>query len=89
MVFDNVAKTIVVVAMARPEGPDADLEMVYQDACRRVDNLVEQLATGPCSLRPVDIRVGGEVSVDYQLSQTVSELKRFAWKTPLAAGIGD
>ena len=43
VVFDNVTKTIVVVAMARLDKPGVDPAAAYADACRRVDQLVEQL----------------------------------------------
>jgi anthranilate synthase component 1 len=59
VVFDNVTKAIIVVAMARLDKPGAAPETAYADACRRVDRLVEQLAAGECSLRPADIRVEG------------------------------
>jgi anthranilate synthase component 1 len=42
VVFDNVNKTLVVVALARV-GEGADLRAAYDDACRRVDALVTQL----------------------------------------------
>ena len=42
VVFDNITKTIVVVAMARVD--HGDLRTAYDDACRRVDELVERLA---------------------------------------------
>ena len=51
VVFDNVAKTIVVVAMARLDRPGATVESAYDDARRRVDALVEQLATRSADLR--------------------------------------
>ena len=50
VVFDNVAKTIVVVAMARLDRPGATARSAYDDACRRVDAMVEQLATRLCRL---------------------------------------
>ena len=65
VVFDNVSKTVVVVAMARVNRPGVSLRKAYEQACQRVDNLVDQLACKPCTLRPVDIRAGGEVHVDY------------------------
>ena len=39
VVFDNISKTIVVVAMARMDKPGATPETAYDDACRRVDTL--------------------------------------------------
>ena len=53
LVFDNITKTMTVVAMARLEEgkrSPAELQSAYQDACRRVDALVEQLATGARTL---------------------------------------
>ena len=46
VVFDNVTKTIVVVAMARLDKPGVTAAEAYQAACRRVDQLVEQLSSG-------------------------------------------
>ncbi len=59
VVFDNVTKTIDVVAMARVDKPGIDLAKAYQDACRRIDRLVDELSARPCDLKPVDIRVAG------------------------------
>jgi anthranilate synthase component 1 len=55
VVFDNVTKTIVVVAMARPGEPGVNLKQAYEDACRRVDRLVDRLTHAPCDLEPVDV----------------------------------
>jgi anthranilate synthase component I len=66
VVFDNVAKTIVVVAMARLDRPGATVESAYGSARRRVDDLVEQLATRPSDLDLVDIRPEGEVRLEYR-----------------------
>ena len=41
VVFDNVTKAIVVVAMARLDKPGVTPAQAYQAACRRVDHLVE------------------------------------------------
>ena len=66
VVFDNVAKTIVVVAMARLDRPGATVESAYNDARRRVDALVEQLATRSAELELVDIRPEGEVNLEFR-----------------------
>jgi anthranilate synthase component 1 len=66
VVFDHVAKTIVVVAMARLDKPGATPKAAYQDACRRVDKLVETLAHERCDLEPVDIGVENLPAVSYQ-----------------------
>jgi anthranilate synthase component I len=66
VVFDHVAKTIVVVAMARLDKPNTDRRAAYADACRRVDRLVGELSTNPCDLPPFDIVLEGSPSVVHQ-----------------------
>jgi anthranilate synthase component 1 len=75
VVFDHVTKTIVVVAMARVGQPGVSLEKAYQQACRRVDSLVEQFASHPNSLKPIDICVPGDPKVDYQSNFTQQEFE--------------
>ena len=58
VVFDNVSKALFAVAMARPDKTGGDAKAAYNDACRRVDDLVERLST-PTSLPPADIAAGG------------------------------
>ncbi|MCA9262393.1 MAG: anthranilate synthase component I [Planctomycetales bacterium] len=59
VVFDNVNKTMVVVAMAHIEGNSpAEWDAAYDDACRRVDEFVDQLSSAENSLRPTDIDTG-------------------------------
>src|SRR5580658_8546179 len=62
VVFDNVAKTMTVVAMARLGTPgteraltDSQLRAEYDDACRRVDAQVMQLEQDRDPLRATDI----------------------------------
>ncbi len=76
VVFDNVAKTIVVVAMARLDRPAATVESAYDDARRRVDALVEQLATRPSDLDLVDIRPEGEVNLEYRSNFTQQQFEK-------------
>ncbi len=75
VVFDNVTKAIVVVAMARLDKPGVTPAQAYQAACRRVDSLVEQLSSRPCDLRPFDIRPGGEVTLPYRSNFTQAEFE--------------
>ena len=44
VVFDNVDKTMTVIALARVDRADGDLDAAYDDACRRVDSLTAELA---------------------------------------------
>lgn len=64
VVFDNITKTITVVAMARVgQGDDASARA---DACRRVDDLVTLLERPDPDLKLSDIETGGELSIEYQ-----------------------
>src|SRR5262245_48910372 len=57
VVFDNITKTLVVVAMARVD--QGDLKAAYEDACRRADELVERLSAPAADLSTIDISTGG------------------------------
>jgi len=75
VVFDHITKTIVVVAMARMDGPAADLKRAYEDACGRVDKLVGELAANPCDLGPVDICTEGDVNLPYESNFTQEDFE--------------
>ncbi len=66
VVFDNVTKAIVVVAMARLDKPGVTPAQAYQSACQRVDRLVEKLSAPQDTIRPFDIRTTGDVSLPYE-----------------------
>jgi len=70
VVFDNVTKAIVVVAMARLDKPGVTPAEAYGAACGRVDRLVEQLSTSQCDLKPFDIRTQGDVKLSYRSNFT-------------------
>jgi anthranilate synthase component 1 len=55
VVFDNVQKTMIVLAMARVDGPDVDVAQAYHDAQSRVDAMVQKLSAPHKALAPVDI----------------------------------
>jgi anthranilate synthase component 1 len=80
VVFDNVNKTIVVVAMARVDRPGTSLATAYDQARRRVDNLVDQLSSGGATLRPVDIRSDGEVRLPYKSNFTQADFEQAVQK---------
>lgn len=65
IVFDNISKTMYVVATARLDDK-SDVEQAYQDACGRVDATVAQLAQPGADLVYADIATGGEPSVAFQ-----------------------
>ncbi len=65
VVFDHVTKTIYVTAMARLDQKRDDLRKAYDDACRRVDELVERLTHTPTTLKPYDIHSGGDPQIAY------------------------
>jgi anthranilate synthase component 1 len=58
-IFDHITKTIAVVAHAHLDG--ADLRSNYEVACRRVDELVDQLGAASAHLPLIDIHPLGEV----------------------------
>jgi anthranilate synthase component 1 len=78
LVFDNVQKTAIVVVLGkvRPHGEptsaggEPNVRAAYDDACRRVDRLVDKLSTPFDSLAPVDIATGGEPLLEYQSNFT-------------------
>jgi anthranilate synthase component 1 len=75
VVFDNITKAIVVVAMARLDKPGTTPAQAYEAACRRVDRLVEELSTPECNLRPFDIRTQGDVTLPYESNFTKSDFE--------------
>ncbi len=89
VVFDHVAKTIIVVAMARLDEANSDLRKAYDRACRRVDHLVEQLAHNPCDLEPVDISTAGEVSIPYESNFTQEQFEQAVRKCVQYIRAGD
>jgi anthranilate synthase component 1 len=73
VVFDHVAKTIIVVAMARVDRSGAQmlgLRRAYDQAAQKVDSLVEQLTERPCELVPVDVRLEGPPAIAYRSNFT-------------------
>jgi anthranilate synthase component 1 len=71
VVFDNVSKTLFVIAMARLD-ETSDSRAAYDDACRRIDELVARLSV-PTNLPPADIATGGEPRIAWRSNQTQQE----------------
>jgi anthranilate synthase component 1 len=76
VIFDNVTKTIVVTAMARLDKPGMDPATAYDDACGRVDRLVEQLSAPRSKVQPFDIQTRGGVNLPYQSNFTQADFQR-------------
>ena len=64
VVFDHVNKTNVVVAMARVD--QGSLRAAYNDAKRRVDELVDRLESPEGQLPPADIDPRGSTEISYR-----------------------
>lgn len=70
VVFDQINKTMVVVVMAHLDGGN-DPRAAYDDACRRVDELVALLEAPDSDLRLADIPLVGAPTIGY--TSTVSQ----------------
>ena len=73
-VFDNITKTVVVVAMARLDGTDP--AAAHADACHRVDAMVAELAAPGSDLPPADIDTAGDPQIAYTANFTQSDFER-------------
>ncbi len=67
VIFDQINKTILVVAHARTNG---DLRTEYDRACRRVDETCARLQSPTDGLQPVDISVQGEPALAWTSNYT-------------------
>jgi anthranilate synthase component 1 len=65
VVFDNVSKTLFVIAMARLDKAGGDVRAAYDDACRRVDELAGKLSQ-PTNLPPADIATVGTPQIEWK-----------------------
>lgn len=68
IVFDQINKTILVVAHAHTRGKDAGI--AYAEACGRVDDLCRQLQQGTVDLELSDIDTSGQPSLVPQSNMT-------------------
>jgi len=74
VVFDNVTKTMFVIAMARIM-PDVPVEQAYADAARSVDEVVAKLSTPAASLRPADVSLAGKAQLAVQSNFTQADFE--------------
>jgi anthranilate synthase component 1 len=63
LVFDNVNKTMTVLAMARVEDGQ-DVDAAYRDACQRIDELVARVSAPLTGLAPADIDTAGRATLE-------------------------
>lgn len=89
VVFDNVDKTMTVIALARVDRPDGNLDAAYDDACRRVDALTAELAKTDCDLRPAAIDVGGDPHLPVVSNFTQEKFERAVEKCQEYIRAGD
>jgi anthranilate synthase component I len=80
IVFDNVQKTAVVVVLAkvgeeRGSRSEERVRAAYEDACRRVDRLVDKLAAPKNTLAPLDIATGGDPTIKFESNFTKPEFE--------------
>ncbi len=64
VIFDHINKTVAAISHARTD--TGNLRAAYENACRRVDELVERLRTSPADLTTVDIDPLGEATLPYR-----------------------
>jgi anthranilate synthase component 1 len=78
VVFDHVQKTIIVLALADVRGNHAhgaDLRRAYDQACQRVDTLIDRLDSPGEPVRLADINTDGEVHLDYTSNFTQDQFE--------------
>ena len=86
LVFDNVQKTAIVIVLAKVRQGEvptaagqtqqtATLQNAYDDACRRVDRLVEKLSAPAGELVPADIDTAGDANLAYSSNFTQAEFE--------------
>ncbi|MEM6798701.1 MAG: chorismate-binding protein, partial [Planctomycetota bacterium] len=77
VVFDNVQKTVTVIALADVArvAEEKELRGRYEDACARGDALVAKLTDSEHPLAPTDIDTSGGVSGDYPSNFTQPEFE--------------
>ncbi|MDZ4779105.1 MAG: chorismate-binding protein, partial [Planctomycetia bacterium] len=73
VVFDNVNKTVTVLAMARIDRHQDNVRAAYDEACRRVDELVARLSRPDVGLQPADIGAGELPRIDFESNCTQQE----------------
>ena len=68
VIFDQIKKTVLVVAHARLD--QADPQAAYQAACDQIDTMCRQLQQGTADLQLTDINLRGEPTLEWTSSFT-------------------
>ena len=87
VVFDQIRKTIIVVAHVWTDAPDLTAE--YERACRAVDELCEKLESGNDGLRMRDIPLGGDPTLAWKSDFTQPEFESAVQKCQEYIRAGD
>jgi anthranilate synthase component 1 len=69
VVFDNVNKTMLVIALARLDR-QPDMQRAYNEACQRIDEVVARLNSSAQELTPRDINTAGDPHLAYSSNMT-------------------
>jgi anthranilate synthase component 1 len=88
VIFDQINKTVAVVAHARVE-PGVDLQAAYQTACQRVDAMVEKLQQNVADLQLTDIDPRGQVTKTWKSNFTPEAYERAVEKCQQYIQAGD
>ncbi|MBN1853869.1 MAG: anthranilate synthase component I [Pirellulales bacterium] len=71
VVFDNVNKTVIVLALADVRNQANGIDTAYRDTCQRIDTLIDRLIEPASdSLAAFDIDTSGDVALRYQSNFT-------------------
>ncbi len=89
VIFDHINKTIAVVAHAHVPAEPSRVETSYEDACRRVDGLIERLQRRVADLPLTDIAPGGPVTRDFRSNMGPGEYERAVEKAKEYIRAGD
>jgi len=86
VIYDHVSKTVLVVAHAHLEGNRA-ADAAYQDACRRIDRLVEALdRPSPAAAREFDVDARPEIAFESTFNKKAFESAVLRAKEYIVAG---
>jgi anthranilate synthase component 1 len=87
VVFDHINKTVAAVCHAHID--PANLRKCYDDACRKVDRLVERLQQGVADLQLTDIDTGGPVTIPAESNFTREQFQAAVVKCKEYINAGD